>query len=212
MREASKPHRSRMITVGTCPVEPHHVLQACGDPIWRGSHALSGRLELPPIPLASCAGWWIVVNAAELSDDRQDGWRNAPCPASDGESVIGSDGTGEGWPEYPEPEQGPTPQSIVDKALGGGLVAGGGQGSFDVSLLFQGTGDTAGDDYRATSSAPAVATVEVTSNPRVVITPVGAGTTTIGVTFLRTGARVEFDVTVLPLHDQSALFSFSPPP
>ena len=103
MREASKPHRNRRITVETCPVEPHHALQACGDPIWTGTRRLAGRLELPPVPLASCEGW-IVVNAAELSDDGYDGWRNAPCPNPDGESVVGSDGTGEGWPAYPEPE------------------------------------------------------------------------------------------------------------
>ena len=98
MREASKPHRHRRITVGTCPVEPHHALQACGAPIWEGTRRLADRLELPPIPLAECGGW-IIVNADELSDDRYDGWRNAPCPAPDGESVAGSDGTGE-WPDY----------------------------------------------------------------------------------------------------------------
>lgn len=102
MREASKPHRNRLITVGICPVEPHHVLQACGDPIWQGSMRLAGRLELAPIPLASCEGW-IVVNAAELSDDKYDGWRNAPCPASDGESMTGSDGTGAEWSDPPRP-------------------------------------------------------------------------------------------------------------
>ena len=100
MREASRPHRNRKITVGICPVEPHHVLQACGDPIWQGSMRLAGRLELAPIPLASCEGW-IVVDAAELSDDRNDGWRNAPCPAADGEPV-GSDGMGDAWPNYGE--------------------------------------------------------------------------------------------------------------
>lgn len=113
MREASKPHRNRMITVMHCPVEPHHALQSCGEPIWNGSRILRGRLELPPVPLASCAGW-IVVYAAELSDDKYDGWRNAPCPAaSDGESgesgepavTTGSDGTGTGWPTYPERER-----------------------------------------------------------------------------------------------------------
>ena len=111
MREASKPHRNRRITVGICPSEPHHRLQACGDPIWQGSMRLAGRLELDPIPLASCNGW-IVVNAAELSDDRYDGWRNAPCPATDGEPV-GSDGSGDGWPDYPEPEPQPEPTAPV---------------------------------------------------------------------------------------------------
>ena len=116
MREASMPHRNRLITVGVCPTaEPHHALQWCGDPIWRDSMVLSGRLELPAIPLASCEGW-VIVQAAELSDDKYDGWRNAPCPASDGNSMTGSDGTGAGWPEYPdlpwptpEPEMTPTP-------------------------------------------------------------------------------------------------------
>ncbi len=95
MREASKPHRNRLITVDLCPVEPHHVTQSCGNQIWQGSMQLAGRLELPVIPLQSCAGW-IVVNAAELSDDRYNGWRNAPCPTDDGDEV-GSDGTGPGW-------------------------------------------------------------------------------------------------------------------
>ena len=110
MREASKPHRMRLITVGTCPVEPHHSLQACGDPIWQGSMRLAGRLELDPIPLASCDGW-IVVNAAELSDDKYDGWRNAPCPTTD-DDAVSSDGTGTGWPEYP-----PLPRPMADHSL-----------------------------------------------------------------------------------------------
>ena len=99
MREASKPHRNRLITVSHCPVEPHHSLQACGDPIWQATMRLAGRLELDPIPLASCEGW-IVVNAAELYDDKYDGWRNAPCPTVD-DDAVSSDGTGSGWPEYP---------------------------------------------------------------------------------------------------------------
>ena len=113
MREASKPHRNRLITVGTCPVEPHHSLQACGDPIWQGSMRLAGRLELDPIPLASCEGW-IVVNAAELSDDKYDGWRNAPCPTTD-DDAVSSDGTGSGWPEYPPLP--PRRQPMVDHSL-----------------------------------------------------------------------------------------------
>ena len=110
MREASKPHRNRLITVGTCPVEPHHSLQACGDPIWQATMRLAGRLELDPIPLASCEGW-IVVNAAELSDDKYDGWRNAPCPTAD-DDAVSSDGTGSGWPEYP-----PLPRPMADHSL-----------------------------------------------------------------------------------------------
>ena len=61
---------------------------------------LSGTVNLDPIPLASCDGW-ITVYAAELSDDRNDGWRNAPCPQPDG-NPVGSDGTGAGWPDYSE--------------------------------------------------------------------------------------------------------------
>ena len=118
MREASKPHRNRLITVGICPVEPHHALQACGDPIWQGSMRLAGRLELAPIPLAACEGW-IVVNAAELSDDKYDGWRNAPCPASDGESMTGSDGTGAEWSDPPRPR----PRGLEDDDLASCMTA-----------------------------------------------------------------------------------------
>ena len=100
MRQASKPHRNRMITVGICPSEPHHISQACGDPIWQGSMRLADSLALPSIPLAACNGW-IVVNAAEMFDDRYDGWRNAPCPRPDG-APVGSDGTGDVWPDYSE--------------------------------------------------------------------------------------------------------------
>ena len=98
MREASKPHRNRTITVGICTSEPRRISQACGDPIWQGSMRLADTLALPAIPLASCNGW-IVVNADEMFDDRYDGWRNAPCPRPDSEPV-GSDGTGTGWTDY----------------------------------------------------------------------------------------------------------------
>ena len=100
-REASKPHRNRLITVEHCPVEPHHALQTCGEPIWTGTRMLAGRIELPPISLAACDGW-IVAHAAELYDDNRDGWRNAPCPTPGG-GAVGSDGTGDGWPDYPPP-------------------------------------------------------------------------------------------------------------
>ena len=121
MREASKPHRNRMITVGICPAEPRRISQECGDPIWQGSMRLAGSLELPAIPLAACDGW-IVVNAAEMFDDRYDGWRNSPCPRPDG-GPVGSDGTGDVWPDYSEydredpraniPEPKPQPQQPV---------------------------------------------------------------------------------------------------
>ena len=104
MREASRPHRNRMITVGICPSEPRRISQACGDPIWQGSMRLAGSLALPAIPLAACNGW-IVVNADEMFDDRYDGWRNAPCPRPDG-APVGSDGTGPGWTDYSQFECG----------------------------------------------------------------------------------------------------------
>ena len=80
----------------------------------------------------------------------------------------------------------------------GGLDVMGGSQPVDVNLLFEGAEGTVGADYMATSSAPAVVTVEVTDNPRVVITPVAAGTATIEVTFPSSGAMVQFDVAVLP--------------
>ena len=97
MRNASQPHRMRQVDVYHVTSEPRHVLQTQGDPIYSGTVRLSGRLELPPLSIPSCAPHeWIVVQAAELSDDRYDGWRNAPCPQPDG-VVVGSDGTGPGW-------------------------------------------------------------------------------------------------------------------
>ena len=201
MREASKPHRMRRVTVGHCPVEPHHALQSCGRALWTGQVRLAGRVELDPIALPACEGW-VVVHADELFDDVRDGWRNAPCPAAGG-GAVGSDGSGDGWPDYPEPEKPEQPeetvQSTVDATISaaGGLVAGRGQWDVvHVIDLFEGTEGTDGDDYRPTSSDPTVATVEMTNNPRVRVTPVGAGTATIQVVFLKTGARVEFSVTV----------------
>ena len=121
MRPASQPHRMRQVEVYHVTSEPHHVGQVNGPPLFSGSVQLSGRLELPPIDLEGCASdEWLVVMAAELSDDRYDGWRNAPCPRPDGE-VSGSDGTGSGWagarhgppskdfPPEPEPTPEPTP-------------------------------------------------------------------------------------------------------
>ena len=116
MRRASQPHRMRAIEVFHCNSEPRHVLQTCGAPLYSGALQLAGRLELPPIDLAACTSReWLVVTAAELSDDRYDGWRNAPCPRPNG-VAVGSDGTGPGWdrgehgpPErnFPEPEPEP---------------------------------------------------------------------------------------------------------
>ena len=97
MRNASQPHRMRQVDVYHVTSEPRHVLQTHGDPIYSGTVRLSGRLELPPIAIDGCAAHeWIIVQAAELSDDRYDGWRNAPCPQPDG-VVVGSDGSGPGW-------------------------------------------------------------------------------------------------------------------
>ena len=202
MREASKPHRTRRVTVEHCPVEPHHALQSCGTALWTGRVRLAGRVELDPIALPACEGW-IVVHADELFDDVRDGWRNAPCPAAGG-GEVGSDGSGDGWPDYPEPdrpaETAETVQRTVDKTLAaaGGLVAGRGQlDVVDVIDLFEDTEGTTGDDYRPTSSDPTVATVEMTSNPKVRVTPLRPGTVTIEVVFLRTGEMVAFSVPVL---------------
>ena len=151
MREASKPHRNRTITVEICPSEPKLATLACGDQIWRGSLMLSGTVELDPIPLASCNGW-ITVTAAELSDDRNDGWRNAPCPRPNG-VPVGSDGTGAGWPDYrdtdeydpgdsranlPDQDRRRRIQSSVDRVIkdAGGLKPGGRSVQVPYDILF----------------------------------------------------------------------------
>ena len=109
MRTASQPHRMRQVEVYHVISEPRHVLQTHGDPLYSGTVRLSGRLELPPIAVESCAPHeWIVVQAAELSDDRYDGWRNAPCPQPGG-AVVGSDGSGPGWERS---EHGPPPRNF----------------------------------------------------------------------------------------------------
>ena len=109
MRRASQPHRMRAIEVFRCASEPRHVLQTCGEPLFSGTLQLAGRLELPTIDLAACASHeWLVVTAAELSDDRYDGWRNAPCPRPNG-VVVGSDGSGPGWDRS---EHGPPPRDF----------------------------------------------------------------------------------------------------
>ena len=109
MRNASQPHRMRQVDVYHVTSEPRqdHVGRVHGDPLYSGTVQLAGRLELPPIEIAGCAPHeWIVVTAAELSDDRYDGWRNAPCPLPNG-VVVGSDGTGPGWDrsEYGAPSR-----------------------------------------------------------------------------------------------------------
>ena len=117
MRTASQPHRMRLVEVYHVTSEPRHVLQTHGDPLYTGTVRLSGRLELPPIAVESCAPHeWIVVTAAELSDDRYDGWRNAPCPQPGG-AVVGSDGSGPGWERSergaPERDFPPEPEKLT---------------------------------------------------------------------------------------------------
>ena len=130
MRKASQPHRMRQVEVYHVTSEPRqdHVGRVNGPALYSGTVQLAGQLELPPIEIEGCAPHeWIVVTAAELSDDRYDGWRNAPCPQPDG-VVVGSDGTGPGWdrsehgapsrdfpPEpEPQPEADPTPAPMPD--------------------------------------------------------------------------------------------------
>ena len=226
MRTASQPHRNRMITVHACQTsEPRHVLQTCGDPIWQGSMMLSGRLELPDIPLASCDGW-IVVQAAELSDDKYDGWRNAPCPAADGTATTGSDGSGGGWTEYPDwprpepqPEAEPTPtptpmpdptpapapapghaQRVVDREIEADpLRQRGDYVQFPVRNLFQNPVGTNSYHFPVRSSDESVATARiVTDNPEIRITVTGFGTTTISVRDTRADVSVSFVVSVMP--------------
>ena len=101
MREASGSWRGRDIAIYLCSVEPHttaqnHIQNQCAL-LWdnKGREAghpdrkLTRDLDVR-IPLRECAGW-IVVNAAELTDDKDNGWRNAPCPTEGRTSV--SDGT-----------------------------------------------------------------------------------------------------------------------
>ena len=81
---------------------------------------------------------------------------------------------------------------------GGGLQAGGEAVSVPVEQIF--TNTAPGDVFKVTSSDETVATATLTDNPRVVITPVGPGTTTITVSAQRPGGpaaiRARFDVTI----------------
>lgn len=103
----------------------------------------------------------------------------------------------------------PTVQENVDRVIaaavgggdgagGGGLQAGGEPVRVEVTQIF--TGTAPGDVFRATSSDETVATVTVTPNPGVIVTPVGPGTATITVSASRPGGpaeiRSQFDVTV----------------
>ena len=91
-------------------------------------------------------------------------------------------------------------QANVDRTIidAGGLVPGRDPVNVDVKDLFEDTEGTDGGDFRATSSNPEVATVEITPNPHVKITPVGIGTATISVVTTAGGNErsVEFEVTV----------------
>ncbi len=100
MPDAAREYRNRAVTVWHCPVEPHHVSQACGEPVFRDSFAFAGSPSRT-FPLADCAGW-LVVEAAELSADRYAGWRNAPLSCrtdEEGRTVADVDtgGGGAGW-------------------------------------------------------------------------------------------------------------------
>ena len=124
-RPASLPHRRRLFSFYLCPTEPHHVgqtcydiakerLRFCEDPRGTGACKAKRVITLEPMPMLGYCdpdSDWIVVTAAELSDDKYNGWRNAPCPRQNG--VTTSDGVGHGWPTtydpYPKPEPEPEP-------------------------------------------------------------------------------------------------------
>ena len=210
MPPAAGAHRNRAVTVRHCPVEPHHVGQVCGDgaPVFRDSFAFMGSPSRT-FTLPGCSGW-LVIEVAELSDDRYDGWRNAPlsCRTDEAGRAVASvdtDGNGDGWggsrfdPPARAESEAEQVQRVVDEAIAaaaGRFVPAADPVSVSVTELFEDTAGTTGDDYRATSSNPAVATVEITPNPRVKITPVGPGRTTIRVDNLRSEERVDFDVAV----------------
>ena len=103
------------------------------------------------------------------------------------------------------PRSSETVRTNVDAAISasGRVVPGVDPVDVDVADLFEGTEGTEGADFSVSSSDTSVATVEITSNPRVKITPVGVGTATITVTGsgdasvqFEEGASVEFDFTV----------------
>ncbi len=206
MPDAAREYRNRAVTVWQCPVEPHHVGQTCGEPVFRDSFAFEGS-PARTFPLPDCAGW-LVIEAAELSDDFYDGWRNAPLACrqdEEGRTVADVDtgGAGAGWEDsrFDPPVRGsrrPSAQSVVDAAIfaAGGLQSNLAPVSVAVSELFAGTEGTTGDEYMAMSSDETVVTVEVTDNPQVVLTPVAPGTATITITFQT--RVIEFDVTVAP--------------
>ena len=130
MPDAAREYRNRAVTVWQCPVEPHHVGQTCGEPVFRDSFAFLGSPSRT-FPLADCAGW-LVVEAAELSDDRHDGWRNAPlsCRTDDEGRAVASantNGGGDGWEDsrFDPPVRGaaaPTITNPGDRSYGRGMA------------------------------------------------------------------------------------------
>ena len=119
MPDAAREYRNRAVTIRHCPVEPHHVGQRCGEPVFEESFAFVGSPSRT-LTLPDCAGW-LVVEAAELSADRANGWRNAPLSCrtdEEGRTVtsVDTDGNGPGWedsrfdpPVRAEPEPEPEP-------------------------------------------------------------------------------------------------------
>ena len=211
MPRAAGAHRNRAVTIRHCPVEPHHVGQVCGKPVFQDSFAFMGSPSRT-FTMSECSGW-LIIEAAELSDDRYDGWRNAPLSCrtdGQGRAVASVDTDGNGWEasRFPEPE--PTAgtrtpdqvQSIVDKAVfdAGGLKPGGDPVHVaGVEDLFEETVGSTSGDYSVGSSRPAVATAVITYTSRVAITPFRTGRATIEVVDRRSGAEAEFDVTVSTL-------------
>ena len=122
MPDAAREYRNRAVTIRHCPVEPHHVGQRCGEPVFEESFAFVGSPSRT-LMLPDCAGW-LVVEAAELSDDRYDGWRNAPLSCRTDEAgrtvtSVDTDGNGPGWedsrfdpPVRAEPEPEPEPEPV----------------------------------------------------------------------------------------------------
>ena len=130
MPDAAREYRNRAVTVWHCPVEPHHVGQTCGEPVFQDSFAFLGSPSRT-FPLADCAGW-LVVEAAELSADRHDGWRNAPlsCRQDDEGRTVASantNGSGDGWGDsrHDPPGRGAGPPVIMnpgDKSYAEGMA------------------------------------------------------------------------------------------
>ena len=143
-RPASLPHRRRLFSFYLCPTEPHHVgqtcydiakkrLRFCEDPRGTGACKAKRVITLEPMPMLGYCdpdSDWIVVTAAELSDDKYNGWRNAPCPRQNG--VTTSDGVGHGWPT--------TLRSLSQTGTGSGTYSDAGTGTYSDAGTDAGTG------------------------------------------------------------------------